>query len=316
MVENLSYTAVALDRAAHLRRDEAWIDARLTDPATRVVALWQSLNLIDARSAEPKVVFLSAADGQALVSQAEEVIFLGLDGITAYAAVDISSLDEAAAADIAAGGEFIDLRRLGALMGGPEASILAYARGMVHWHRRHRFCSVCGQPTQSRDGGHVRFCGGDNSHMHFPRTDPAVIMLVAHDDPQGRGPACLLGRQSRWVEGMYSTLAGFVDPGETLEQAVAREVFEESGIVVRDVRYQASQPWPFPSSLMLGFRATAETTAITIDAREIEDARWFTPDEVKSFGEWGEAPEGEMRLPRKDSVSRWLIESWLEDIDD
>ena len=152
--------------------------------------------------------------------------------------------------------------------------------------------------------------------MHFPRTDPAVIMLVAHDDPQGQGPACLLGRQSRWVEGMYSTLAGFVDPGETLEQAVAREVFEESGIAVSDVRYQASQPWPFPSSLMLGFRATATTTAITIDAREIEDARWFTSAEVKSFGEWGTgpAPEGELRLPRKDSVSRWLIEHWLEDI--
>jgi len=314
MVENLSYTAVALDRAAHLRRDEAWIDARLADPATRVVALWQSLNLIDDKAAEPKAVFLSAADGQALVFQAEEVIFLGLDDTTAYAAVDISSLDDATAADIAAGGEFIDLRRLGALMGGSDASILAYARGMVHWHRRHRFCGICGQPTQSRDGGHVRFCTGDNSHMHFPRTDPAVIMLVAHDDPQGQGPACLLGRQSRWVEGMYSTLAGFVDPGETLEQAVAREVFEESGITVSDVRYQASQPWPFPSSLMLGFRAKAKTTAITIDAREIEDARWFTPDEVRSFGEWAEGPAGAMRLPRKDSVSRWLIERWLEDI--
>ncbi|NQU56841.1 MAG: NUDIX domain-containing protein, partial [Rhodospirillales bacterium] len=114
--------------------------------------------------------------------------------------------------------------------------------------------------------------------------------------------------------GMYSTLAGFVDPGETLEQAVAREVFEESGITVSDVRYQASQPWPFPSSLMLGFRAKAKTTAITIDAREIEDARWFTPDEVRSFGEWAEGPAGAMRLPRKDSVSRWLIERWLEDI--
>ncbi|MEE8351881.1 MAG: NUDIX-like domain-containing protein, partial [Rhodospirillales bacterium] len=137
MVENLSYTAVGLDRAAHLRRDEAWIDARLTNPTTRVAPLWQSLNLIDARSAEPKAVFLNAADGQALVSQAEEVIFLGLDDNTAYAAVDISSLDEATAADIAAGGEFIDLRRLGALMGEPDASIVAYARGMVHWHRRH-----------------------------------------------------------------------------------------------------------------------------------------------------------------------------------
>ena len=110
---------------------------------------------------------------------------------------------------------------------------------------------------------------------------------------------------------MYSTLAGFVEPGETLEEAVAREVLEESAVRVTDVRYQASQPWPFPSSLMLGFRARAETTAIKIDGRELEDARWFTPDEVRSFGEWGDAPEGEKRLPRKDSISRWLIDGWL-----
>ena len=138
--------------------------------------------------------------------------------------------------------------------------------------------------------------------------------VPSHGDPEGRGPACLLGRQNRWVEGMYSTLAGFVEPGESLEEAVAREVMEESGIRVTDVRYKASQPWPFPSSLMLGFRATARTTAITVDNRELEDAGWFTAGEVRGFGEWGAAPAGEKRLPRKDSISRWLIEGWPEDV--
>ncbi len=185
--------------------------------------------------------------------------------------------------------------------------------------QRHLYCGVCGALTQSRDGGHVRVCTNpDKPHTHFPRTDPAVIMLVEHDDPEGNGPACLLGRQSRWVEGMYSTLAGFVEPGETLEEAVAREVLEESAVRVTDVRYRASQPWSFPSSLMLGFRARAETTAIRIDGRELEDARWFTPDEVRSFGEWGDAPPSgspdEKRLPRKDSISRWLIDVWLGEV--
>ena len=200
-------------------------------------------------------------------------------------------------------------------MAGPEAALLAYARGLMHWHRGHVFCGLCGNPTESHDGGHLRRCtNAEDPHNHFPRTDPAVIMLVSHDNPQGNGPACLLGRQSRWAEGMYSTLAGFVEPGETLEEAVAREVLEESGVRVTNVEYKASQPWPFPSSLMLGFRARAETAEIEIDDREIEDAQWFRPEEVRSFGEWGTAPPGEKRLPRKDSISRWLIEGWLNDV--
>ena len=159
-------------------------------------------------------------------------------------------------------------------MRGPEAALLAYARGLMYWHRRHRFCGVCGAATDSRGGGHVRRCrNADEPHEHFPRTDPAVIMLVTHDDLEGRGPAALLGRQSRWPDGMYSTLAGFVEPGESLEEAVAREVREETGVAVADVRYQASQPWPFPSSLMLGFRARAVTTGIDVDQRELQDAR-------------------------------------------
>jgi len=316
MAESLNYTGVALDRASELRRDEAWVTGHLTDDRSRVVPLWRSRNLIRT-GAMPEAAYLTGGAAKTALAEAVMVVLLGLDGERAYIAADLSLLDEDAAGVHAHAGEgaFEDLRTVGTLMAGPDAALLAYARGMIHWHQRHLYCGVCGALTESRDGGHIRFCTNpDKPHMHFPRTDPAVIMLVEHADPEGDGPACLLGRQRRWIDGMYSTLAGFVEPGETLEEAVAREVLEESAIRITDVRYQASQPWPFPSSLMLGFRARAETAAIRIDEREIEDARWFTPDELSEFGEWGNAPEGEMRLPRKDSIARRLIDGWLKDV--
>ncbi|MBC8337262.1 MAG: NAD(+) diphosphatase [Alphaproteobacteria bacterium] len=328
MAKTLHYTGITLDRAATRRRDEAWVDAHLNHAATRFIPLWQGRSLIcmtETGDTVPEPVFLTGAAAQALIVEAGTTVILGvehegLENEIAYVAADISTLDEQAAGEISAradAGEFMDLRRVGAVMAGDMGALLAYARGMIHWHQRHRFCGVCGKPTQSRDGGYMRVCSDeDTPHTHFPRTDPAVIMLVAHANPEGQGPACLLGRQKKWVEGMYSTLAGFVDPGETLEEAVAREVEEESAIRVTDVRYQASQPWPFPSSLMLGFRARATTTEIDIDPREIEDARWFTPEELKNFGEWANGPavNGEMRLPRRDSIARRLIDDWLEDV--
>ena len=344
MGKNLSYTAVGLDRVHHRRRDNAWIAGRLADEKTRIVPVWRDRSLISPGAATiegtpgdtPEAVLLSGKQGQVLLAEADHVTLLGLDGDIAYFAADISQADETARDALAGAGEFHDLRRVSALMVGPEAALLAYARGLMHWHRRHVFCGLCGNPTESHDGGHLRRCtNAGDPHNHFPRTDPAVIMLVSHDNPHGNGPACLLGRQSRWAEGMYSTLAGFVEPGETLEEAVAREVLEESGVRVTNVEYKASQPWPFPSSLMLGFRVRAETTKIKIDDREIEDAQWFRPEEVRSFGEWcaapsggapggvspvlgkaggAHAPAGEKRLPRKDSISRWLIEGWLEDV--
>ena len=319
MAKPLQYAGVALDRANALRRDAAWVAECLGEPGTLVTPVWRGHNLFNA-GPTPEAVFLNGEAAQSAMSAAGTVVLLGLDDRTAYAAADLSALEKNALAPFTKNdtktGEFDDLRHVGALMTGPEAAILAYARGMIHWHQRHLFCGVCGAPTTSRDGGHVRICdggadGGADTHMHFPRTDPAVIMLVAHDNPEGNGPACLLGRQRRWVDGMYSTLAGFVEPGETLEAAVAREVLEEAGIHVTDVRYMASQPWPFPSSLMLGYRARAETTDIKIDNRELEDARWFTLEEMKSFGEWGDASPRKRRFPRTDSISRWLIDGWL-----
>ena len=192
-------------------------------------------------------------------------MLLGLVEERAVFAVDVSAC-EMPLEELAAGAalEFTDLRRVGPLLPRQEGALLAYARGIAYWHERHRFCGVCGAPTRSEEGGHVRRCtDAACGTTHFPRTDPAVIMLV-HD-----GERCLLGRKSEWPKGMHSTLAGFVEPGESLEEAVAREVFEETGIHVTDVIYHSSQPWPFPASLMLGFHAKALSTAITVDPEEL-----------------------------------------------
>jgi NAD+ diphosphatase len=171
---------------------------------------------------------------------------------------------------------------------------------MIHWHRRQRFCGVCGSETLSQSAGHVRACvSASCGATHFPRTDPATIMLVTDGD------RCLLGRQPRWPQGMYSTLAGFVEPGESLEDAVIREVKEEAGIIATNVTYNSSQPWPFPSSLMVGFFAEAVTREITVDPDELEDAQWFTSGELRRFADQGKS------LPRPDSIARRLVETWL-----
>jgi len=180
-----------------------------------------------------------------------------------------------------------------------EGSLLVHAIGLSQWHRRHGRCAQCGDETGIDQGGHIRTCGSCGA-QHFPRTDPAVIMLITdHED------RALLGRQPSWPEKRFSTLAGFVEPGESLEDAVRREVLEEVGVQVGEVRYGASQPWPFPSSLMLGFFGTAATETIHIDQDEISDARWFTREEVSALTE-----SETLYLPSHLSISRWLIDEW------
>ncbi|MDX1738635.1 MAG: NAD(+) diphosphatase, partial [Alphaproteobacteria bacterium] len=199
-------------------------------------------------------------------------------------------------------GSFTDLREVGLLMGAEQGSLAAYARGMSHWHKTHKYCGSCGHKTQNLDSGHRRKCSNIAcGRDHFPRTDPAVIMLVTDDDDRA-----LLGRSANFKAHTYSTLAGFVEPGESLEQAVQREVFEEVGINCDNVKYHSSQPWPFPSSLMLGFTAHATSLDINVDPEEIEDARWFTREELIA----GEA-SGKYLRPRKDSISWLLISDWL-----
>jgi NAD+ diphosphatase len=264
------------------------------------------------REAEPRAALVPLAIvRERLANNAATWSFLGLDGEAPVFGVDLTTEIVAEVSDIREAGEFVDLRRVGSLVPADEAALLAYARALLAWNRRHRYCSACGSPAESVRAGHVRRCTNPACRTEtFPRTDPVVIMLVTRPASAETPSRVLLGRHSRLPRGAYSLLAGFVEPGESLEDAVSREVFEETGVRVRDVRYEASQPWPFPYSMMMGFRATAETEDIAIDPGELEDARWFTAAEVAVFGEWDDEAAG-FRRPRRDSIARALIDQWV-----
>ncbi len=307
------YAGGGLDRADHLRVDRSWLDDKLRHASTRFVAVWRSRNLVvgptvhDAAclNSRPRPLWLGHADVAPLLDRASEVTFLGLCEENAYFALDVSRIEAPEREpSIADEGRFRDLREVGPLLERFDGAILAYARGLMHWHRRHRFCGVCGSATESAQGGHVRKCTNpDCGASHFPRTDPAVIMLI-HDG----GDRCVLGRQQIWPPGMHSTLAGFVEPGESLEDSVAREVKEEVGLDVTEITYHSSQPWPFPSSLMLGFHARCEDQPLRVNTEELDSAAWFTRDDLLN------SPEDEgFKLPRKDSIARRLIRAWLGD---
>jgi len=302
------YADSGLDRASEKRKDEAWLAARLADPASRFVPVWRSRNWVDPNEARAILVGRDVLD--ALPPGDLEPVLLGLAGEVAYFTLDISHVEggeNGPALIEAASATFLDLRLVGPRLAHREGSMLAYARGMLTWHRRHRFCGQCGAPTRSIEGGHVRVCTAEACTLEqFPRTDPAVIMLVTHGDK------CLLGSNPRFPPGMYSTLAGFVEPGETLETAVAREVLEEAGVRVHTVRYHSSQPWPFPTSLMLGFYAEAETEALAVNTVELRDARWFTRDWIRANAREFHETDAPFRVPRADSIARRLIDDWLK----
>jgi len=295
------YIHRTIDRSAERRGEAAFLDGYLADAGTRLLPVWRSKNLIAGPRDAPRLVTLPASDvwWSAIAS---EIVFLGLVDGTAHLAIDVSAVEDP---DVdpawSAHGTFVDLRTTGPLMSQDEGSLLAYARGLLWWHQRHRFCGVCGHPTESIEAGHQRRCVNEACDTrHFPRTDPAVIVLV-HD-----GDRCLLGRQPIWPPGMHSVLAGFVEPGENLESAVAREIWEEARITLTDIRYHSSQPWPFPQSLMIGFTARATSTTISVAQDELEDAAWYHRDELLA------SPEDEsFRLPRRDSIARRLVDEWL-----
>lgn len=292
------YATGEFDRCADRREDEIWLQAQLANPDSRLHLVWHQKNLIVAAD-QPRAVTLSAGSGADLLTQADVVVLLGMEDGCAHFAIDVSRLAEEA---IGRFGTPTDLRAVGAVLPQREGALLAYARGIAYWHQRHLYCGACGSPTESRAAGHQRRCVNPSCGLlQFPRTDPAVIMRVTH------GERILLARQSSWLPGMHSVLAGFVEPGETLEGAVAREVYEEVGLRVADIRYFGSQPWPFPSSLMLGFSAEATGMELNIDGNEIEQARWMTRAELRN------SPEDEIfRLPRRDSISRQLITDWVD----
>jgi len=291
------------ERLAAWRRHPGWSASALAHPDTRFVPVWRDRSLM-LESGEAACL-LRAGDLPESLAVHEEAVLLGqFAGHTCFA-VELA-LDEARIdALLPAGACFRDLRRNATLLPAQHGALLAYARAMLFWHRRHRFCGECGAPTRSEEAGHLRVCSdGACDARHFPRTDPAIIVLTADRS----GTRCLLGRQPAWERGMYSCLAGFVEPGESLEHAVVREVMEEAGIRVARVRYRSSQPWPFPSSLMLGFRAEARTEAIARGDGELEDARWFSREELAA-GYAG----GSLRVPNRVSIAYRLIEEWYDE---
>jgi NAD+ diphosphatase len=268
-----------LDRAAALRTDLGALERYLSAADSLLVPVWRDQALFEGTT----LCVRRVAGAASLLERGGELVFLGMLAEQACFALDVSPLS-APHADPALGPgvEARDLRFAAAALEPDALGLAGYAKGILYWHAHHRHCGRCGAPTAPRDGGHMRECkNADCGHKSFPRTDPAIIVLVADGD------RCLLGRQKSWPHGMYSSLAGFVEPGETLEQAVAREVREEAGVEVADLRYFGSQPWPFPASIMLAFLATATSTALQVDHQELEDARWVSAAELRNPTEPG-----------------------------
>jgi NAD+ diphosphatase len=287
-----TFSGSPLDRAGARRTDEAWVRALLEAESSRAIGVTADGVLV-SDGEELRLARLPLA-----AIRTSDPLLLGLEpGGAALFAVDASGLD-----GLPAGVTAVGLRDAGALLSHGEGGVIAQATGLVNWHRRHPRCSVCGAATDVSEAGYVRHCPSCGA-QHHPRTDPVVIMLVIDGD------RALLGRQARWPRGRYSALAGFVEPGESLEEAVAREVQEEAGVAVRGVRYASSQPWPFPSSLMLGFFADYAGGEATPSDRELEDVRWFSRQELAGIR--AGTVDG-LHMPPPIAIARRLIDEWLD----
>ena len=310
------YTRSGLDRVYHLRKDDPWISNRIDHPSTKFIPVWHGKSLIigsPRKTRDIKAAYISPKEALPFMGQGAHWVYLGEvigeEGIeTAWFAVDVSALSKDEAKELVPGAHFDDLWTIGTLLPPEDGARLAFAKGMIYWHSTHVHCGRCGTKTISSDAGHIRRCSSkDCSKESFPRTDPAVIMLIT-GEVEGED-AILLGRQAKWPEGMYSVLAGFVEPGESLEEAVAREVVEESGVLVNpdEVIYRGSQPWPFPASIMVGLRAPASNMTLKVNKQEMDDARWFKRSEIEA------RKELKLYLPRPVSIARHLIDEWLNE---
>lgn len=289
------FTGPFIERRAELRDDPDWLAAARADPETRYVFASGATQLVRVPSADIALL----RNGDPLLSVADESSFtlLGWFRGTRTVLIEHAAPETAGGLPLPEDTELRELRPLAPLLQADAAALLAYARALVLWRSRHRYCGICGSRNQRVRAGHVLRCEGCGNET-FPRLDPAIIVLVS--DPSGE--RALLGRQASWPPGRYSTIAGFVEPGESLEDAVIREVEEETGVHVGDVQYVASQPWPFPSSLMLGFQAIARSHEISLRDGELEDARWFTRAQIAA---------GHPSLPPPGSISARLIDGWF-----
>ena len=312
---DIALGARPLERAAHRRTDQIWLDAAMKRPDVLVFLMKNGKPLMQGESGpaltagarpDPRqrsLVWLGS-DATSVVSNAGR-IFLGEDknGAPIFA-LNLPETFSISGTLLEGSGSFEDMRAAAASLSLLEANLVSTARSLSEWHRSHAFCSKCGHPSEMIDAGWKRVCPSCETE-HFPRTDPVAIMLPIHGD------TCLMGRSAGWPEGFWSCLAGFVEPGETLEQAACREVFEEAGVKCDPAKatYLFCQPWPFPSSLMVGIHLEAETTDITIDPLEIEEARWFSKDECKAIMA-GDHPE--VYAPMEMAIAHHVLKAWVE----
>ena len=295
-----------LDRMSAMRRDDAWMAEKMRDHRTRFVLVWRDRNLLIAGDAPQAVTLAGPRVREILTEAACETALLGLEGETAYFAADLSHREPTAFAELLGQAEFVDIRNARPLLEESVGGLLLQARGLMYWHRQNRFCAACGHPTLATTAGYSRRCtNADCGREHFPRLDPAIIVLVTRPTPEGE--VCLLAHKAEWPDNRFSTIAGFVEPGETIEDAVRREVMEETGVTVVETQYRGSQPWPFPASLMLGFRASAVDPTIQVDNDEVAEARWFTRDDILNAAQRG------FSVTRGGSISSWLVDGWLKE---
>ncbi|MBU2894008.1 NAD(+) diphosphatase [Colwellia sp. D2M02] len=313
------YSNMPLDRCTNQRKNKRWLTAQFNHPNTLFCIVNNDMGLFSCDENSTKAVYLtqqqlsnlslssciylgkkidtnagSSVNSSAGSSRASNIV---KESDQSFFAVNLQSLHFSTQDSLAVLGQWQSLRQVTANLSATDAAIQALAKALIHWHNTHQYCGKCGNISRSTEAGHARRCS-ECRNMSFPRTDPAVIMLVEHQFSDGVA-RCLLGRQASWKAGMYSTLAGFVDPGETLEEAVIREVGEETKVVVSNPQYITSQPWPFPASIMLGFTAVATSTAIDISEDDLEDCQWFSREQLDN-----------VQTGSRDSISSYLIHAW------
>ena len=293
------FTAVRLNREVELRDDADWVAETLAKPGTRLVPLWRSRSLLERRADGTIATYLSPTE-LAEPDRIQPPTLLGSDGIREYFAASVNDTQKDSILAGFPDARFTDLRRASIDMAAKHAGILAYARALHYWQHRHAFCGVCGGPNLLRSAGHRMMCSNEEcARESYPRIDPAIIVLVTHKD------SCLLGRNAKWAPRQFSTLAGFVEPGESLEDAVVREVYEEVQLHLEDIRYVSSQPWPFPASAMCGFYAEA-TDRNSGSSEEVDEARWFTVASLTQA-----VLDDKVRLSPPVSIAFRLLADWF-----
>jgi NAD+ diphosphatase len=295
-----------LDRSSYRRTDEAWIADRLADPGSLAIAMWNGRPLVESGAdGANQVAYLAAPMAKDLSGGPERLLFLGLWKETAVFAVDFDGTADPADGPLDGLGRFEDLRSIAPTLPASEAAIVATAKGVFEWRRKHRHCSACGEATAVAEAGWKRTCPACGVD-HFPRTDPVVIMLAVN------GERCLVGRQAAWPKLMFSALAGFLEPGETIEEACARELWEEAHLTARRVRYHSTQPWPYPSSLMIGLIAEVEDGEAVADHVELDEVKWLTRAEAQAM------IRGDLltaKAPGSLAIAHQLIRAWAFEAD-